>query len=196
MHNRVARTCSATQISFASLRRSCIPTPLLTPGHADTYSVAAIQKRYKCPTGIKPAKDGKCTYSKAHRSVSAAVKNKVYAQYEKLFPRITAYCHALDVPKAKRKALTTGKGQRCEVDHFCPVGIGCANDEKNLWIQHADSTYNGQPMGFHQKDNLEAWGIAQVKAGKLTPEDFDRRISGDWVGYYLEVKPPHSNDSN
>jgi hypothetical protein len=31
-------------------------------------------------------------------------------------------------------------------------------------------------MGFHQKDALEAWGIAQVKAGKLDPKDFDTRI--------------------
>jgi hypothetical protein len=51
-------------------------------------------------------------------------------------------------------------------------------------------------MGFHQKDDLEAWGIAQVKAGKLQPEDFDRRVWGDWVSYYLEVRPRHSNVSN
>src|SRR5262245_20287248 len=77
-----------------------------------------------------------------------------------------------------------------------PVGIGCSNDEENLWIQRADTTYNGQPMGFHQKDDLEAWGIAQVKAGTLTPEEFDRWIWGDWVAYYLEVRPAHSNVSN
>jgi hypothetical protein len=109
---------------------------------------------------------------------------------------LTAYCHALDVRPAKRRAFTIGKGQRCEVDHFCPVGIGCSNDQENLWIQRADTTYNGQPMGFHQKDDLEAWGIAQVKAGTLTPEEFDRRIWGDWVSYYLEVRPQHSNVSN
>ena len=51
-------------------------------------------------------------------------------------------------------------------------------------------------MGFHQKDDLEAWGIAQVKAGNLTPEEFDRRIWGDWVAYYLEVRPGRSNVSN
>jgi len=128
--------------------------------------------------------------------IQAAVKNAVYAAYEQLHPGLTAYCHALDVRPAKRRAFTIGKGQRCEVDHFCPVGIGCSNDRENLWIQRADTTYNGQPMGFHQKDDLEAWGIAQVKAGALTPEEFDRRIWGDWVSYYLEVRPAHSNVSN
>jgi hypothetical protein len=35
------------------------------------------------------------------------------------------------MPAAKRKAFTIGIGQRCEVDHFCPVGIGCSNDRQN-----------------------------------------------------------------
>jgi hypothetical protein len=183
---------SRTHVAPAAL----YPDPTLTPGLADTFSAAAIRKRYKCPKGVKPAKDGKCTYSKAHRSVSSAVKNAVYAAYEKLHPGITAYCRALDVPSAKRRTLTSGKGQRCEVDHFCPVGIGCSNGKKNLWIQRADTTYKGRLMGFHQKDDLEAWGIAQVKAGNLTPEEFDRRIWGDWVAYYLKVRPAHSNVSN
>src|ERR1700738_1334086 len=51
----------------------------LTPGKADTFSAAAIQKRYKCPKGMKAGKKRTCTYSKTHRSVSTAVKNAVYA---------------------------------------------------------------------------------------------------------------------
>jgi hypothetical protein len=172
------------------------PDYSFTPGMADTVSAAAIQARYACPSGAKAGKDGKCTYSAAHRSVSSQEKNAVYAEYEELHPGLTSYCHALDQPPAKRKALTQGKGQRCEVDHFCPVGIGCSNNMKNLWIQRADDTYQGQPMGFHQKDDLEAWGIAQVKVGKLDPAEFDRHIWADWVAYYLDVRPPHSNVSN
>jgi hypothetical protein len=107
----------------------------LTPGKADTFSAAAIQKRYKCPKGVKAGKKRTCTYSTTHRSVSTAVKNAVYAAYEQLHPGLTAYCHALDVRPAKRRAFTIGKGQRCEVDHFCPVGIGCSNDQETLWIQ-------------------------------------------------------------
>jgi hypothetical protein len=181
---------------FRTAPAQLYPDSALTPGKADTFSVAAIKKRYKCPRGVKPGKDGKCTYSASHRSVSSALKNAIYAEYDQLFPGLTAYCRALDVPPARRKKFTTGKGQRCEVDHFCPVGIGCSNDKENLWIQRADTTYKGQPMGFHQKDDLEAWGIAQVKAGALTPEEFDRRMWGDWVAYYLEVRPQHSNVSN
>jgi hypothetical protein len=180
----------------ASASNNPYPDHGLTPGMADTQSVKDIQARWPCPHGAKAGKDGKCTYSTAHRNVPTATKNAVYAAYEKLYPGLTAYCHALDQPAAKRKAFTVGKGQRCEVDHFCPVGIGCSNDAKNLWIQRADTIYNGQLMGFHQKDDLEAWGIAQVKAGKLDPKDFDTRIWADWVAYYYQVRPPHSNVSN
>jgi hypothetical protein len=35
-----------------------------------------------------------------------------------------------------------------------------------------------------------------VKAGKLTPKEFDTRIWSDWVAYYFQVRPPHSTASN
>jgi hypothetical protein len=39
-------------------------------------------------------------------------------------------------------------------------------------------------------------GIAQLKAGKLDPREFDQRIWADWVAYYLEVDPPATSQSN
>src|ERR1051326_7092463 len=124
-----------------------------------------------------------CTYSAAHRNVSQSLKDEVYAAYEKLYPGITAYC--------QEPSYTHGATHRCEVDHFCPVGVGCSNDMENLWIQRVDSVYcatedNCIPMGFRQKDALEAWGIAQVKAGRLDPREFDQKVWADWVVYYLE----------
>src|SRR5712671_5627723 len=62
------------------------PDHALTPGAADTYSVRAIQARYKCPPGGKAGPDGKCTYSAAHRSVSTPTKNAVYAAYDRIYP--------------------------------------------------------------------------------------------------------------
>jgi len=112
-----------------------------------------------------------CTYSAAHRSVSKAVKDEVYAAYESFYPGLTVYC--------EEPGYTHGAMQGCEVDHFCPVGVGCSNDKENLWVQRADSVYCATettciPMGCRQKDALEAWGIAQVKAGRLDPREFDR----------------------
>jgi len=190
-----AQALTGSPAMFHMAPSNLYPDPSLTPGEADTIDPADIQKRWPCPRGANKGKKV-CTYSQAHRNVRPADRDAVYAGYDRLYPGLSDYCHALDVPKANRKRFTSGRGQRCEVDHFCPVGGGCSNSARNLWIQRADTTYNGQPMGFHQKDDLEAWGIAQVKAGNLTPEEFDRRIWSDWVSYYLEVRPGHSNVSN
>jgi hypothetical protein len=67
------------------------PDSTLTPGKADTFSAVAIRRWYKCPRGVKPGKNRNCTYSKAHRSVSSAAKNAIYAEYEQLNPGLIAY---------------------------------------------------------------------------------------------------------
>lgn len=155
------------------------PDPKLTPGRQEDASVDDLLKRWPCPSRTRAGADGLCTYSAAHRNVSAAEKRQVYDEYEALHAGLTDYC----------KAVPSGRDQRCEVDHFVPECAGGANDPSNLWIQRADSTLNGDPMGFHQKDELEAWGCEQIKQRRLDPAEFARRITGDWVAYYREVRP-------
>lgn len=155
------------------------PDAKLTPGRQEDASVDDLLKRWPCPPHAHSGADGLCTYSAAHRNVSSAEKRQVYADYERLYAGITEYC----------KEIPNGRDQRCEVDHFIPECAGGGNDPDNLWIQRADSTWKGQPMGFHQKDELEDWGCEQIKARRLDPAEFARRLSSDWVAYYLEVRP-------
>lgn len=154
------------------------PDPKLTPGRQEDADVDDLLKRWPCPAHARAGADGLCTYSAAHRNVSSAEKRQVYEEYEALHAGITDYC----------KAAPSGPDQRCEVDHFIPECAGGANDPSNLWIQRADSTLNGVPMGFHQKDELEDWGCREIKARRLDPAEFARRITTDWVAYYQEVK--------
>ncbi len=155
------------------------PAPQLTPGRQEDANVEDLLKRWPCPSRSKAGADGLCTYSAAHRNVSAAEKRQIYDEYEALHPGITEFC----------KAVPNGPHQRCEVDHFIPECAGGANDPSNLWIQRADSTLNGEPMGFHQKDVLEEWGCQQIKARRLDPAEFARRVTEDWVAYYREIHP-------
>ena len=154
------------------------PDPKLTPGHQEDAEVNDLLKRWPCPSRGKAGADGLCTYSAAHRNVSAAEKRDIYDEYEALHAGLTEYC----------KAEPSGRDQRCEVDHFVPECAGGANDPSNLWIQRADSTLDGEPMGFHQKDVLEEWGCEQIKARRLDPAEFARRITTDWVAYYREIR--------
>jgi hypothetical protein len=144
------------------------PNLALTQGKADTLSVADLAARYRdhCHRGKMT-----CTYSEAHRNVPASEHTKVYEEYA--------------VPPDKRNKHAG------EVDHFYPLCAGGSNDITNLWYQTADSTWNGQVFGFHQKDDLETWVCAQIEAGRLDPQDAFNRITSDWVAYYLEVKPTH-----
>lgn len=71
-----------------------------------------------------------------------------------------------------------------EIDHFCPLALGCADDVKNLWAEPEHVMINGQDFGFHTKDKLETYLVSQMKAGKITPSDAQQCILADWVGCY------------
>jgi hypothetical protein len=158
------------------------PDPVLTPGLQADTSVADLMKRWPCPRGHRStAKDGLCSYSEAHRDVPEAEKARVYAEYESLHPGITVYC----------KAIPSGSAQRCEVDHLYPECAGGSNAKENLWVQRADSTYNGRPMGFHQKDDLETELCKEITHGTLKPKGAFACLANDWVRCYLDKKPPH-----
>jgi hypothetical protein len=140
------------------------PDSAKTPGLADTLNASDLIKRYTegCPSGKKS-----CTYSEAHRNVPENVHTQVYDEY--------------NVPEGERN-IKYG-----EVDHFYPLCAGGSNDIKNLWDQPAQNEWNGQNFGFHEKDKLETYVCAQIKAGNMNPKDAYNRITRDWVKFYLDV---------
>lgn len=149
------------------------PDPNITLGKAETVDLDDLTSDWECPTSIHKVD---CTYSQAHRSVSKKTHTKVYDNYS--------------VPAARRK-IKFG-----EVDHFDPLCNGGSNDIQNLWYQPATNKWNGKNFGYHEKDDLETWICKQVKAGMLDPREAFEKITGDWVKFYMEVKPKHgkSND--
>ena len=146
------------------------PDPALTPGKADTVSVADLKANWECPTSIHKTN---CTYSQSHRSVPEAEHNQVYDNY-----------------KAPQN-LRNKKGG--EVDHFDPLCNGGSNDIANLWFQPAKKKWNNKNFVYHEKDALETWICEQVKKGLLEPATAYQRLTTDWVKYYMEVKPKKSN---
>ena len=149
------------------------PNPQLTSGKADTLLLADLTATYSdhCPNS-----ETSCTYSQDHRNVPTAEHTQVYDEYR--------------VPSAERTI------QSGEVDHFYPLCAGGSNDISNLWYQPVDVEWNGENWGFHRKDDLETWVCAQIKAGKLDPQEAFKKMTTDWVAFYEEVKPPHTNFSN
>lgn len=143
---------------------SLYPDPKLTVGKADTLKVADLTARYTsdCPKGKT-----ECTYSQSHRDVPDEVHKQVYDEY--------------DVPADKRNI------QDGEVDHLYPMCAGGSNDISNLWYQPAENKWNGKNFGYHEKDNLEKYICKQIVAGDLDPKLALKRITTDWVAWYLEL---------
>lgn len=139
------------------------PDPNMTPGLAATLSVDDLTKTY---TDNCPPPKTTCTYSQDHRDVPSSVHTQVYDEY--------------NVPQAQRN-FKDG-----EVDHFYPLCAGGANDITNLWYQPAVNDWNGKHFGYHEKDKLETYICAQIKDGKLAPQDAYDRITKDWVKFYLD----------
>jgi hypothetical protein len=139
------------------------PDPTLTPGLADTLLSTDLTKSY---TENCPGNKASCTYSQAHRNVPRGEHVKVYDEY--------------NVPQAKRNI------ENGEVDHFQPLCAGGSNDIKNLWYQPETNDWKGQDFGFHAKDKLETYVCVQIKAGKMDPKEAFKRITDDWVKFYLD----------
>ncbi len=136
-----------------------------TPGLSDTLDVGDLTRPWheNCP-----AHKTTCTYSQAHRDVPTSVHDAVYNSY--------------DVPADARNI------QSGEVDHFWPLCAGGSNDLKNLWYQPKENPWNGENLGFKEKDWLEADICKQIKAGTLDPSEAYKRLTTDWVAYYHDER--------
>jgi hypothetical protein len=120
------------------------PNQELTQGKADTLDVSDLTRRY---TDNCPRHKQSCTYSKAHRNVPQQVHSHVYDEY--------------NVPDSERNS-TSG-----EVDHFWPLCAGGSNDISNLWYQPAQNEWQGENLGYHEKDWLEDQIANRLRPARL-----------------------------
>ena len=137
------------------------PNPAITPGDAATLNVDDLTREW---TDNCPNHRPRCTYSQDHRNVPPAVHAAVYDEYS--------------VPIEARN-IRSG-----EVDHFWPLCAGGSNELKNLWYQPATNDWNGENLGYHEKDKLEDEVCKEIKAGQLDPSDAFQKMTTDWVAFY------------
>lgn len=102
------------------------------------------------------------TYSQCHRKTTSSMKSIVCKEYP---------------------ANCTGTQ---EIDHFCPLALGCADDVKNLWAEPEHLFQGGMDWGFHTKDKLETFMVNEMKAGRISPNDAQQCILKDWAACYIK----------
>lgn len=72
------------------------------------------------------------------------------------------------------------RGGHYAIDHLIPLGLGGADDRKNLWPQSFDT----EPWNARVKDRLESYLHDMVCAGEVPIEVAQRDIAQDWITAY------------
>jgi hypothetical protein len=120
------------------------PDPALTPG-----KVATTDLREVC------AIDGDMSYSRRHRTTTAALKSWVFREY------------GIEPPNEP-----AARGE-WEIDHLVPLCLGGADEAANLWPQNKATS--------RKKDRLEAQACREVCAGRLSLSEAQGWFRADWT---------------
>lgn len=97
---------------------------------------------------------------------SEAEKHQAYGWYRIVKPRINS-----------------NENQFCELDHLVPLELGGADGMGNIWPQCGPDAVTLNQRYFKEKDHVENYLAAQVKAGQLPLAEAQRGIARDWTQY-------------
>ena len=138
-----------------------VPDPSCTPGGVNpTVTVEVLRD---------PAYRTSCTRNSA---TSATQKNGTYGWY-----------------KIPHPTNNTGAHQTCELDHLVSLELGGADTLDNIWPQCGPPGVQLRQRYFKQKDLVENYLAAQVKAGAIDLTDAQYGIARDWT-QYLDASEP------
>lgn len=132
-----------------------VPDPKCTPGGANPTLTLDVLKNPKFKTG--------CVRDQA---TSAQEKNKTYGWY--------------NIPKPEHN---TGATQICELDHLVSLELGGADTLDNIWPQCGPDGAQGLKRFFKQKDRVEDYLAARVRAGTIELDKAQAGIAEDWTQY-------------
>jgi hypothetical protein len=76
----------------------------------------------------------------------------------------------------------TGRYSEVEFDHLISLEIGGSNDDTNLWPQPI--------VQARVKDRLENYLHEEVCAGRMSLQEAQRGIAGDWVSFWNQLGQP------
>ena len=132
-----------------------IPDPTCTPGAYNPTLTLTVLKRAGFGT--------KCVRDKASKP---AAKATTYNWYGITHPD-----------------NNTGANQVCELDHLVSLEIGGADTLDNIWPQCGPDAVTLNQRYFKQKDLVENFLAAQIRAGKMKLRDVQTGIASDWTQY-------------
>ncbi len=137
-----------------------LPDPECTPGAINPTVTAEVLSDPGFRTNC--IRDG---------ATSSTKKNKTYGWYGIAKP-----------------AHNTGAAQTCELDHLVSLELGGADTLDNIWPQCGPEDVVLRARYFKQKDIVENYLAAQVKAGNMDLREVQRGIAEDWTQYLEQAQ--------
>lgn len=196
--NRASRAPSppsAPNLSTARTVASCNFCPVQLSNKASAaYGVPSGQQPGRCSPGLSngfPLPDPNCTPGAENPTVTLAVLEN---------PAFRTACIRNCATTESQKHVTygwygspappnnTGNSQTCELDHLVPLELGGADTLDNLWPQCGPEGVSLNDRYFKQKDLVENYLAAQVKAGNMDLETARHRIATDWTPFLAAAK--------
>ena len=146
-----------------------LPDPSCTPGAInDTLTLEVMTMKSFVTDCIRD------------RATSAEKKHDTYTWY-----------------KVKKPASNTGKNQVCELDHLVSLELGGADTLDNIWPQCGPSKAILNARYFKRKDAVENFLAGQVRSGKITLAEAQKRIAEDWTQFLDDAEAcPREDCSN
>lgn len=137
------------------------PDPTITSGATNPDNVdPMLTKRVLCGWGFT---------TKPLRHVDQAERIQTYKGYGLHWYR-DGWCHQ----------------GGCQVDHLCPLELGCTNRQSNLWPQPCAGTR----WNCHAKDLTENALKKAMCDGKIELADAQHLISTDWIAAWKRFVSP------
>lgn len=99
-------------------------------------------------------------------ATTAAQKNQTYEWYGIAHP-----------------SQNTGRTQTCELDHLISLELGGADTLDNIWPQCGPDGVTLPERYFKEKDTVENYLAAEVRAGRMDLGEAQRGIATDWTQY-------------
>jgi hypothetical protein len=189
------RQPAAIPPSQAAKAPSCNYCPVsLSTQASSAFGMPGGQQPNGCKTGLSngfPLPDPNCTPGAENPTVTldvlrnsafrtACLRNCATTEQQK---HVTYGWYGLTSPPNN-----TGNNQTCELDHLVPLELGGADTLDNIWPQCGPNGVSLNQRYFKQKDMVENYLAAQVKAGAIDLETARHQIATDWTPLLADAK--------
>lgn len=184
-----ARECNAPceQFHINSNASSPLRAVILTPPNGCTTRMSngfTLPDPTCTPGAINPTLNADVLRNPAFRT--CCVRNNATTEQQK--------ASTYDWYHITHPTHNTGQSQTSELDHLVSLELGGADTLDNIWPQCGPPEVALGDRYFKQKDMVENYLAAQVKAGSIDLGDAQEGIANDWT-QYLEAAKAHFHRS-